>query len=358
MSAPDITPGSGSGRSGGASPDQAGAPAALRIGIAGIGMSVPAKVLTNADLEKMVDTSDEWITTRTGIKERRVAEPGTATSELAYPAALEALAQARMDPAELDLIIVGTTTPDMLFPSTACVLQQRLGAKSAACFDLSAACSGSVFAIITAQQFLQTRRFRNALVIGAEVLSSFIDWTDRSTCVLFGDGAGACVLKPVSSGGILATDMGCDGAQGELLYMPGGGSKFPPSHDSIDRRLHFLQMNGADLFKVAVRRMADSAVRVVAGAGLSVEHVECFIPHQANIRIIEAVAKYAGMPMEKVYMNLQRYGNTSAASNLIGLYEAVKEGRVSSGDHVVLVAFGAGLTWGSILLQWQPEAAA
>ena len=323
-----------------------------RIGILGLGMHVPAKVLTNVDIEKMVDTSDEWIRTRTGIRERRIAEPGTATSDLAHLAASEALRQAGLDPRDVDLLIVATTTPDMLFPSTSCLVQQRLGAKSAVCFDLSAACSGSVYAIITAQQYLLTGRYRNALVIGAEVLSSFIDWTDRSTCVLFGDGAGACVLGPVKRGGILATDMGSDGAAAELLYMPGGGSRHPPSHKSVDQRLHFLRMNGGEIFKLAVRRMADSAKRVLKDAKLKAEHVECFIPHQANVRIIEAVAKWAELPIEKVYTNLQRYGNTSAASTLIALYEAVEEGVIERGDHVVMVAFGAGLTWGSLLLQW------
>ena len=314
-------------------------------------MCVPNKVLTNFDLEKMVDTTDEWIQTRTGIRERRVAEPGTTTSDLAYGAAAEALKRAQLDPKDVELLVVATTTPDMLFPSTSCLVQQRLGATSAVCFDLSAACSGSVFAMITAQQYLLTGRYRNALVIGAEVLSSFIDWTDRSTCVLFGDGAGACVMAPVARGGILATDMGSDGSAAELLYMPGGGSKYPPSHASVDQRLHFLRMNGTEIFKLAVRRMADSAKRVMKEAQLSSDDVECFIPHQANTRIIEAVVKWADIPLKKVYMNLQRYGNTSAASNLIALYEAEKEGVVKRGDHVVMVAFGAGLTWGSLLIQ-------
>lgn len=336
------------------SPRQAGPPtSSLRIGITGLGMHVPSKVLTNHDLAKMVDTTDEWILSRTGIRERRIAEPGLTTSELALQAAKEALEEAKLKPKELDLLIVATTTPDMLFPSTACLVQHRLGATSAVCFDLSAACSGSVFAMITAQQYLLTGRYRNALVVGAEVLSGFIDWTDRSTCILFGDGAGACVLAPVTRGGILATDMGSDGSAAELLYMPGGGSKHPPSHQSVDQRLHFLRMNGTDIFKLAVRRMADSAKQVIKDAKIPPDHVECFIPHQANIRIIEAVTKFANLPREKVYMNLQRYGNTSAASNLIALYEAVKRDKViARDDHVVMVAFGAGLTWGSILLQW------
>ena len=325
---------------------------ARRIGITGLGMHVPSKVLTNRDLEKMVDTSDEWIRTRTGIEERRIAPPGTTTSDLAFAAAQQALKQARLKPQDIELSIVATTTPDMLFPSTSCLVQQRLGATQAVCFDLSAACSGSVFAMITAQQYLLNGRYRNALVIGAEVLSSFIDWTDRSTCILFGDGAGACVLQPVRRGGILATDMGSDGRAADLLYMPGGGSKHPPSHQSVDQRLHFLRMNGTEIFKLAVRRMADSAKQVMRQGKVKPERVACFIPHQANVRIIEAVTKWADLPPEKVFMNLQRYGNTSAASNLIALYEAVKTGRIKRGDHAVMVAFGAGLTWGSILLQW------
>lgn len=323
-----------------------------RIGIVGLGMCVPKRVVTNADLEQMVDTTDEWIRSRTGIRERRIADPGVATSDLAYDAAKEAIKRAGLQPKDIDLIIVGTASPDMLFPSTACFLQHRLGARSAVGFDLAAACSGSVFSLITAQQYLQTGRFRRALVIGAEVLSSFIDWTDRQTCVLFGDGAGAAVLTPVSKGGILATDMGCDGSAADLLCIPGGGSRRPPSHASVDQRLHYLKMNGGEIFKLAVRHMADSAHAVAKAARVKPEDIDCLIPHQANIRIVQAVAKFAKLPMEKVYVNLDRYGNTSAASNLIALYEAVQEGRIAAGHHVVLVAFGAGLTWGSVLLQW------
>ncbi|MBI3319800.1 MAG: ketoacyl-ACP synthase III [Candidatus Omnitrophica bacterium] len=329
-----------------------GAGSTRRIGIVGMGMNVPKKILTNLDLERMVETSDEWIRTRTGIRERHIVEPGVATSDLAYHAAKLALKQAGLQPKDVDLIIVGTTSPDMLFPSTACLLQQRLGAKSAACFDLAAACSGSIFGMITAQQYLLTGRYRNVLVVGAEAISSFIDWTDRSTCVLFGDGAGACVMTRVSRGGILATDMRSDGSAAELLCIPGGGSRRPSSHLSVDQRLHYLRMNGGEIFKLAVRRMAESAKTVVKTARLTLEEIDCVIPHQANIRIVQAVAKWAGVPMEKMFVNLDRYGNTSAASNLIALYEAVQEGTITRGDHVVLVAFGAGLTWGSILLQW------
>ncbi len=326
--------------------------AAKRIGITGLGMFVPPRVLTNDDIAKMVDTNDEWIRTRTGIRERRIADPGTTTSDLAFRAGKAALKGAKLDPKKLELIIVATTTPDMLFPSASCLVQQRLGATNAVCFDLSAACSGSVFAMITAQQYLLSGRYKNVLVIGAEVLSGFIDWTDRNTCVLFGDGAGACVMQPVKRGGILATDMGSDGSAAPLLYMPGGGSKHPPSHASVDQRLHFLRMNGAEIFKLAVRNMAESVKRAMHQAHLTPKHVECFIPHQANTRIIEAVAKWADLPIEKVFVNLQKYGNTSAASSLIALYEAVKKGNIKRGDHVVMVSFGAGMTWGSIALQW------
>ncbi len=328
------------------------APRQRRIGLVGLGMYVPPKVLTNHDLARMVDTSDEWILARTGIRERHIAEPGTSSCDLAEPAAIGALKQAGVEGRDLDLIIVGTTSPDMLFPSTACLLQHRLGASKAACFDVSAACSGSVYAMITAQQYLLSGRYKRALVVGAEVISSFVDWTDRSTCVLFGDGAGACVMAPVSRGGMLATDLGSDGSNAELLYIPGGGSKVPPSHSSVDQRLHYLRMNGAEVFKLAVRQMADSIGRVIKSAKLTLDDVDCVIPHQANMRIIQSVAKFADVPMEKVYVNADRYGNTSAASNLIALYEAVKEGRITRGDYVVMVAFGAGMTWGSVLLQW------
>ncbi len=323
-----------------------------RIGVVGTGMFVPKKVLTNADLEKIVDTTDEWIYSRTGIRERHVVEPGTATSDLAEHAGREALKNAGLKPKDVDLLIVATTSPDMLFPSTGCILQHRLGIDKAVCFDISAACSGSVFGIITAQQYLAMGRYKNALVIGAEVLSSFVDWTDRSTCVLFGDGAGACVLAPVTRGGILATDMGSDGSAAELLYMPGGGSKYPPSYASVDQRLHYLRRNGGEIFKLAVRRMAESMQTSLKAAKLKIADIDMVIPHQANIRIIQAVAKLADVPIDKVFMNLERYGNTSAASNLIALHEAAEQGRIKRGDRVALVAFGAGLTWGSIVLEW------
>ena len=328
------------------------APPAGRARIAGVGMCLPPRVMTNADLEKLVDTTDEWIRTRTGISQRRIAEPGTGTSDLAVPASRQALAQAGLDPNDLELIIVATSTPDMIFPSTACLVQEQLGAPKAACFDVQAACTGFVYALALANQCVAGGMYRNALVIGAEVLSGFIDWTDRSTCVLFGDGAGACVLTRADRGGILATHLGSDGSGQEMLQLPGGGSRIPPSHTSIDQRLHFLQMKGNEVFKVAVRTMADAAVEVLAKCGRKPEDVACLIPHKANRRIIDAVTERLQLDPSKVYMNLERYGNMSAASTIVALCEAAAEGRVKSGDLVVLVAFGAGLTWGAVALEW------
>ncbi len=322
------------------------------VGFLGLGFYVPEKILTNTDLEKLVDTSDEWIRTRTGIRERRIAEPGTATSDLAVPAARQALAQAGLDPNDLQLIIVATSTPDMIFPSTACLVQDKLGAPKAACFDIQAACTGFVYALAMANQCVAGGMYENALVIGAEVLSGFIDWTDRSTCVLFGDGAGACVLTAANRGGILATHLGSDGGGKEMLQLPGGGSRTPPSHASIDQRLHFLQMKGNEVFKVAVRAMADAAAQVLVKCGKTPEDVACLIPHQANRRIIDAVMERVHIDSSKVYLNVDRYGNMSAASTIVALCEAVAEGRVKPGDLVVLVAFGAGLTWGAAAIEW------
>ncbi len=323
-----------------------------RVGMTGVGMCVPPRIMTNAELEQLVDTTDEWIHTRTGIRERRIAEPGTATSDIAVPAATAALAQATLSPNDLELIIVATSTPDMIFPSTACLVQERLGAPKAACFDIQAACTGFVYALAMGQQCVAGGLYQNALVIGAEVLSGFIDWTDRSTCVLFGDGAGACVLQPAKRGGILATHLGSDGSGKEMLQLPGGGSRVPPSHTSVDQRLHFLQMKGNEVFKVAVRTMADAATAVLAKCGKQPSDVDCLIPHQANRRIIDAVTERVQIDPAKVYLNVDRYGNMSAASTIVALYEAVQEGRVKPGDLVVLVAFGAGLTWGAVALEW------
>lgn len=322
------------------------------IGITGLGMYVPKKVLTNQELEKMVDTSDEWITTRTGIKKRRLVQPGTPSSTLAANAAKKALESARLKPEDVELIIVATITPDMPFPSTACFVQSKLGAKKAACFDIGAACSGFIYGMVSARHFIDSGMYKNALVIGVEVLTSVTDYTDRSTCVLFGDGAGAAVLQPVASGGILSHYLGADGDLADLLYLPGGGSRHPASKDTVKDKMHYIKMSGSEVFKSAVRLMTDAATRAVCDADLGCKDISLLIPHQANIRIINSVRQRIGLPEEKVYMNVAKYGNVSAASTIMALCEAVKEKRIKKGDIVVLVAFGAGFTWGSIVIKW------
>jgi 3-oxoacyl-[acyl-carrier-protein] synthase III len=322
------------------------------VGIKGLGMYVPKRVLTNEELEKMVDTSDEWITSRTGIKKRRIAQAGTSSSLLAEKAAIKALESAKIKAEKLDLIIVATITPDMPFPSTACFVQSKIGAKNAACFDIGAACSGFIYGLVSAKHFINSGMYKNALVIGVEVLSSVTDYTDRNTCVLFGDGAGAAVLEPVSSGGILSHYLGADGDLANLLYLPGGGSKNPTSADTIKNKLHFIKMSGSEVFKSAVRLMADAATHAVCDANLGCKDISLLIPHQANIRIINSVRQRIGLPEEKVYLNVEKYGNVSAASTIIALCEAVNEKRIKKGDIVVLVAFGAGFTWGSIVIKW------
>lgn len=313
---------------------------------------MPKKVLTNADLEKMVETSDEWITTRTGIKERRIVAKNEAASDLAIKAAQEALNAANLKGADLDLIIVATITPDMQFPSTACFVQAALGAKNAVGFDISAACSGFIYALVVAQQFIAGGVYKKVLVIGTEVLSSVTDWQDRNTCVLFGDGAGAAVLEEVKSGGILSTYLGTDGSYTDMLMLPGGGSRNPATHKTIDCRLHYLKMRGNELFKIAVKSMIDAAKHGLDKAGLTGKDVDLLIPHQANARIISAVAKRLGLTEDKVYMNIEKYGNMSSASLIVALAEAVKEGRVKKGDTIVLDAFGAGLVWGACVIKW------
>lgn len=322
------------------------------VGITGLGMYVPKKVLTNQDLEKMVDTSDEWITSRTGIKKRRVTQPGTPSSTLAAKAAKKALESAKLKPEDIELIIVATITPDMPFPSTACFVQSKIGAKNAACFDIGAACSGFIYGLVTARHFIDSGMYKNALVIGVEVLTSVTDYTDRNTCVLFGDGAGAAILQPVASGGILSHYLGSDGDLSNLLYLPGGGSRNPASKDTLKNRLHYIKMSGSEVFKSAVRLMTDAATHAVCDANLGCKDISLLIPHQANIRIINSVRKRIGLPEDKVYLNVAKYGNVSAASTIIALCEAVKEKRIKKGDIVVLVAFGAGFTWGSIVLKW------
>ena len=322
------------------------------VGITGLGMYVPKKVLTNQDLEKMVDTSDEWITSRTGIEKRRIAQPGTPSSALAAKAAKKALESAKLKPEDIELIIVATITPDMPFPSTACFVQSKIGAKNAACFDIGAACSGFIYGLVTARHFIDSGMYKNALVIGVEVLTSATDYTDRNTCVLFGDGAGAAVLQPVTSGGILSHYLGADGDLANLLYLPGGGSRNPASKDTLKNRLHYIKMSDTEVFKSAVRLMTDAATHAVCDAHLGCKDISLLIPHQANIRIINSVRKRIGLPEDKVYLNVAKYGNVSAASTIIALCEAVKEKRIKKGDIVVLVAFGAGFTWGSIVLKW------
>ncbi|PIP21063.1 MAG: 3-oxoacyl-ACP synthase [Candidatus Omnitrophica bacterium CG23_combo_of_CG06-09_8_20_14_all_40_11] len=323
-----------------------------RVGIIGVGEYLPKKILTNADLKKMVDTSDEWITTRTGIKERRIVSSHEAASDLAINAVKEALKDAGIKPQDLDLIIVATITPDMQFPSTACLVQAAFGAKNAVCFDISAACAGFVYAIIVAQQFIARGTYKNALVVGTEVLSSITDWQDRSTCVLFGDGAGAAVLSEVKSGGILSTYLGSDGSMADLLMLPAGGSRNPATHKTIDKRLHYIKMEGNEMFKSAVKIMTDAAQIAIKQAGLECKDVDLIVPHQANVRILMAMAKKLGLPVSKIYLNIEKYGNMSSASTATALCEAVRAGRIKKGDIILLDAFGAGLVWGACLIKW------
>ncbi|MEW6009034.1 MAG: beta-ketoacyl-ACP synthase III [Candidatus Omnitrophota bacterium] len=323
-----------------------------KVGIIAVGEYLPKKVLTNADLEKMVDTSDEWITTRTGIKERRIAQSNEPTSQMAIKAAKKALKNARLKPENLDLIIVATITPDMQLPSTACVVQEGLKAFNAVCFDVSAACAGFVYAIVIGEQFIKSGVFKNALVIGAEKLSSVTDWTDRNTCILFGDGAGACVLGKVKRGGILSHHLATDGRLVDLLLIPAGGSKFPATAKTIKNRLHFVKMRGNELFKFAVKFMADATNKALKKSGLTCSDVTYIIPHQANIRILLSVAKRLGLPKEKIFLNIHKYGNMSSASTAVALSEAVRKNKVKKGDIIVLSSFGAGLAWGACVIEW------
>lgn len=322
------------------------------VGIIGIGKYLPSRTLTNSDLEKMVDTSDEWIRTRTGIKERRLAEKDEATSDMAQKAAKNAIKDAKIKPEAIELIIAATITPDMQFPSVASIVQHSIGAKKAVCFDISAACAGFVYALVTAQQFIARGTYRNALIIGAEKLSAITDWSDRNTCVLFGDGAGAAVVSAVKRPGILSTYLGSDGSMGDLLKLPGGGSRNPASHDTIDKKMHYIKMQGNELFKMAVKNMADAANKALKRARLSCDDIDCFIPHQANARIIMSAAKRLGLDPGKIYMNIDKYGNMSSASTAIALAEAVKSSRIKKGDIVVLDVFGAGLVWGACVIKW------
>ncbi len=325
--------------------------------IVGWGKYVPERVVTNDELARTVDTTDEWIRTRTGIEERRIAGEGETTSSMATQAAWRALEVAGLSPAQVDLIIVATATPDYALPATACLVQDSLGAGNAAAFDLSAGCTGFIYALGVAVDMVAARRgpreTPTALVIGAETLSRFIDWDDRATCVLFGDGAGAVVVQANGlPGGVLSTFLGADGSGGDLLYVPAGGSQKPASHRTVSERLHYVRMRGREVFRFAARAMPDAARRALEQAGLAGADVALVIPHQANQRILEAAARMLDLPAEKIYSNLRRYGNTSAASIPIAICEAVEEGLIQRDDLVVCVGFGAGLTWGATALRW------
>jgi 3-oxoacyl-[acyl-carrier-protein] synthase III len=327
--------------------------ASFNAGILGTGHSYPEGILTNADLEKMVETSDEWITTRTGIKQRRKAGPGEYTSLFAVKAAREAIEKARIDPTEIDLLICATVTPDQILPSTACLIQAEIGASNAAAFDLAAACSGFLYGLTLANSMIRAGQTKYALVIGAEVLTQYVDYTDRSTCVIFGDGAGAAVLGSVDpSKGILSTRIKSDGRFAEQLFSPGGGTRLKPSAETLATGQHFFKMRGNELFKVAVRSMAEISREVMDEAGIGADDVDLFIPHQANQRITDAVAKNLGVDETRVYSNIAMHGNTSAASIPIALDECVTAGRLSDGDLLLMTSFGGGVTWGGVLVRW------
>tara|TARA_Y100000588_G_C14096948_1_gene857029 strand:+ start:161 stop:1150 length:990 start_codon:yes stop_codon:yes gene_type:complete len=321
--------------------------------LAGIGAYVPTRVLTNADLENIVDTTDEWITSRTGIRERRMAADDEFTSDLAVHAARGALEDAGVAAEDLGLIIVATITPDMPFPATACIVQEKIGATRAAAFDLEAACTGFLYALEIGRQFVDGGIHENVLVIGAEKLSSIIDWEDRNTCVLFGDGAGAAVLRRREGArGVLATKLGSDGGKADILAMPGGGCRQPATLDSVNNRVHYLKMEGREVYKNAVTAMCAAAKEVMDRAGVTISDIKCVVPHQANQRIIDAVGERLGTGPDQVFVNLHKYGNTSAASVAVALREAVDAGRIERGDLVLMIAFGAGLTWGACVLEW------
>jgi len=321
--------------------------------ISGVGSYVPAKILTNAELERMVDTSDEWITTRTGIKERRIAAKNEFTSDLGAQAALRAMQRAGVTADEIELIVVATITPDMPFPSTACLVQRKIGAHRAAAFDLEAACSGFIYGLEVAQQFIMSRTYDTVLVIGAEKLSSIIDWKDRNTCVLFGDGAGAAVLQNrPHAHGLLTAVMGADGRKADLLFMAGGGSRCPATAESVAAGMHYLRMEGKETFKNAVQAMQTAAQEALRRCEIDITRIKCIIPHQANRRIIDAVIERLGARPEQLFTNLHKFGNTSAASVAIALDEAVTSGRIQRGDLILMVVFGAGMTWGAAVIEW------
>ena len=325
----------------------------MRVRIVGTGSYLPEKILTNKDLEKIVDTSDEWIVSRTGIRERRICSDKEAASDLGINAAQRALEDANVKVGDIDLLIVATITPDMLFPATSCIIQSKLGIKNAAVFDLNAACAGFIYSLSTAQQFLLTGTYKTALVIATETLSKITDWKDRNTCVLLGDGAGAAVLRrEKGESGILSCYLDANGQYGDLLNMPAGGSRLPATITTVRKRLHYLKMKGNETFRIAIPEMAKSVKRGLENCGFKIEDVALLIPHQANIRIIKALAKRLSLPMEKVFINIDRCANTSAATVAVALDEANRQGRIREGDIIELVAFGAGFTWGSCVIKW------
>lgn len=323
------------------------------VGIVGLGAYAPPKRLTNFDLEKLVDTSDQWITERTGIKERRIVEGDVATSDLAVKAAEKAIESAGIKREEIQLIICATASPDMLFPPTACIAQDKLGIPQAGAFDLEAGCTGFLYALSVASQFVALGTYDTVLVLGAEVLSKFLDWEDRTTCILFADAGAAAVLKPVPEGfGILSFYLSAGESTTELIHCPGGGSLNPATHETVDKRMHYVKMSGNEVFKSAILKMEESAHIVVEKAGLTLKDIDLYVPHQANIRIIDAVMKRLKIPKDKLYVNLQSYGNTSCASIPLALYEAIGKGKVKPGSNILMTAVGAGLTWGGMVMRW------
>jgi 3-oxoacyl-[acyl-carrier-protein] synthase III len=321
--------------------------------ITGTGSFAPKKIITNHDLEKLVDTSDDWIIERTGIKERRIAEKGQTTSDLAYEASRKALKAAGITAQDIDLILVATMTPDTILPSMGCVLQEKLGARKAAAFDIYAACSGFIYGMSVADAFIRSEMYKNILLVGAEVLSRFTDWEDRGTCILFGDGAGAAVIqRHAGKRGILSTHLHSDGSLGDLIHVPAGGASHPASHDTIRKRMHFIKMKGNETFKAAVRSLEGVVQEALEHNKVKPEDIDYLVPHQANLRIIQAMAQRLNMPMEKVVLTLPKYGNTSAASIPMALDEAVRDGRIRDNHLLLFEAFGGGLTWASALVRW------
>lgn len=326
------------------------------VGISGVGSYVPEKTLTNFDLSKMVETSDEWIVERTGIRERRIADESMATSDMSTLAAEKALKDANVKAEDIDLIIVATITPDYIFPSTACIVQKNIGATKAAAFDINAGCSGFVYGLVTGANFIQSGAYKKVLVIGGENLSKAVNWEDRNTCILFGDGAGACVLERCEEGfGILSFELGSDGTGSDVLLQPAGGSRMPATKETVEKKLHSIQMDGKEVFKFAVRIMEKASMSALEKANLSLEDLDFLVPHQANTRIIDAAAKKLNLSQDNIYVNLNKYGNMSAASIPVALDEALDEKKINKGDKVLFVGFGAGLTWASMVIKWNRE---